>query len=172
MTADLCESDGLPLSPDSVMPSLLSQSLTWLSRRLKLFFRDRSQVLLQFALLFIFPLVVTLFAYQGLPLVKNMTMGLDTDLVQQLSESLDFTLQTSRIGTLVSGLIMFQAILLALMGSNNSAREIVSNRIILEKEKLAGLRPEAILLGVGAFFSLLVLLQTAWMTFFVRTVCL
>jgi len=62
-------------------------------------------------------------------------------------------------------------ILLALMGANNSAREIVGERLILEKEKLAGLRPSAALAGMAAFFSLLVLVQSAWMTLFVRAVC-
>jgi hypothetical protein len=128
-------------------------------------------VFLQLALLLVFPVVVTLFAYQGLPAVRNMTMSPDTDVVQQLRESLAFTVQSSRIGTLVSGLAMFQVILLALMGSNNSAREVVGERVILEKEKLAGLRPGAALAGMAAFLSLLVLVQSAWMTLFVRAVC-
>jgi hypothetical protein len=71
----------------------------------------------------------------------------------------------------VSGLTIFQVILLALMGSNNSAREVISQRVILEKEKLAGLRPGAVLAAITAFLSLLVILQSAWMTLFVRVVC-
>jgi hypothetical protein len=157
--------------PKTSIPGFLSQALTWFSRRMKLFVRDRSQVFLQLALLLVFPVVVTLFAYQGLPAVRNMTMNPDTDVVQQLRESLAFTVQSSRIGTLVSGLAMFQVILLALMGSNNSAREVVGERVILEKEKLAGLRPGAALAGMAAFLSLLVLVQSAWMTLFVRAVC-
>ena len=160
-----------PEEPKTSLPGFLSQTLTWFSRRIKLFARDRTQVFLQLALLLVFPVVVTLFAYQGLPAVRNMTMSPDTDVVQQLRESLAFTVQSSRIGTLVSGLAMFQVILLALMGSNNSAREVVGERIILEKEKLAGLRPGAALAGMGAFLSLLVLVQSAWMTLFVRAVC-
>ena len=153
------------------VPGFWSQAFIWFCRRWKLFWRDRTQVILQFALLLIFPVVVTLFAYQGLPAVRNMTMSPDTDVVQQLRETLDFTVQSSRIGTLVSGLAMFQVILLALMGSNNSAREVVGDRGILEKEKLAGLRPGAALVGMTAFLSLLVLVQSAWMTLFVRAVC-
>ena len=65
---------------------------------------------------------------------------------------------------------MFQVILLALMGSNNSAREVVGERPILEKEKLAGLRPGAVLLGMNLFLFLLVFVQSAWMTLFVRAV--
>lgn len=152
-------------------PGFFDQALTWFSRRLKLFWRDRAQVVLQVSLLLIFPLVVTLFAFQGLPGVRNMAMNPDANVVQQLQESLAFTVQSSRIGTLVSGLAMFQVILLALMGSNNSAREVVGERIFLEKEKLGGLKPGASLVGMVSFLLLLVLVQSTWMTFFVRAVC-
>jgi len=153
------------------LPSPLSQATTWLSRRIKIFLRDPAQVFLQLSLLLVFPAVVTLFAYRGLPEVRNMAMSSDTGVVEQLRDSLSFTIQSSRIGTLVSGLAMFQVILLALMGSNNSAREVVGDRAILEKEKLAGLRPGAALLGMGIFLSFLVLAQAGWMTLFVRAVC-
>jgi ABC-type multidrug transport system ATPase subunit len=153
------------------LPSLLSQATTWLSRRLKIFFRDPAQVFLQLTLLLVFPAVVTLFAYRGLPEVRNMAMSSDTGVVEQLRESLAFTIQSSRVGTLVSGLAMFQVILLALMGSNSSAREVVGDRPILEKEKLAGLRPGAALLGMSIFLSFLVLAQASWMTLFVRAIC-
>ena len=153
------------------LPSLLSQATTWLSRRIKIFLRDPAQVFLQLSLLLVFPAVVTLFAYRGLPEVRNMAMSSDTGVVEQLRDSLSFTIQSSRVGTLVSGLAMFQVILLALMGSNNSAREVVGDRAIFEKEKLAGLRPGAALLGMGIFLSILVLAQAGWMTLFVRAVC-
>jgi ABC-type multidrug transport system ATPase subunit len=153
------------------LPSLLSQATTWLSRRIKIFLRDPAQVFLQLSLLLVFPAVVTLFAYRGLPEVRNMAMSSDTGVVEQLRDSLSFTIQSSRVGTLVSGLAMFQVILLALMGSNNSAREVVGDRAVLEKEKLAGLRPGAALLGMGIFLSFLVLAQAGWMTLFVRAVC-
>ena len=153
------------------LPSILSQATTWLSRRIKIFLRDPAQVFLQLSLLLVFPAVVTLFAYRGLPEVRNMAMSSDTGVVEQLRESLSFTIQSSRVGTLVSGLAMFQVILLALMGSNNSAREVVGDRAIFEKEKLAGLRPGAALLGMGIFLSFLVLAQAGWMTLFVRAVC-
>ena len=155
----------------SELPSFLSQASTWFFRRLKLFLRDPAQVFLQLSLLLVFPLIVTLFAYRGLPSVRNMAMSADSGVVDQLREALAFTIQSSRIGTLVSGLAMFQVILLALMGSNNSAREVVGDRPILEKEKLAGLRPGAVLLGMTLFLSLLVFLQSLWMTLFVRAVC-
>ena len=153
------------------LPSFISQSSTWFFRRLKLFMRDPAQVFLQLSLLLVFPAVVTLFAYRGLPSVRNMTMSADSGVLDQLRETLAFTIQSSRIGTLVSGLAMFQVILLALMGSNNSAREVIGDRPILEKEKLAGLRPGATLIGMSLFLLLLVFLQSTWMTLFVRAVC-
>ena len=154
-----------------LLPGYISQTTTWLSRRIKLFLRDPAQVFLQLSLLLIFPAVVTLFAYRGLPSVRNMAMSSDLGIVDQLRETLAFTAQSSRIGTLVSGLAMFQVILLALMASNNSAREVVAQRDILEKEKLAGLRPTAVLSGMVLFLSVLVFLQAAWMTLFVRAIC-
>jgi hypothetical protein len=153
------------------LPGFLSQSWTWLCRRLKIFFRDPAQVFLQLSLLLIFPAVVTLFAYRGLPEVRNMAMSSDTGVVEQLRDSLAFTIQSSRVGTLVSGLAMFQVILLALMGSNNSAREVIGERPIFEKEKLAGLRTGSALFGMGFFLTFLVLAQSIWMTLFVRAVC-
>ncbi|MDA0325437.1 MAG: ABC transporter ATP-binding protein, partial [Verrucomicrobia bacterium] len=153
------------------LPSLLSQVGTWLRRRIQIFLRDPAQVFLQLTLLLVFPAVVTLFAYRGLPEVRNMAMSSDTGVVEQLRDSLAFTIQSSRVGTLVSGLAMFQVILLALMGSNSSAREVVGDRPILEKEKLAGLRPGAALLGMSIFLSFLVFAQASWMTLFVRAIC-
>lgn len=153
------------------LPGFFSQTITWLSRRLRLFFRDPAQVFLHASLLLVFPLLVTLFAYRGLPSVRNMSMSSDAGILDQLRDTLAFTVQSTRIGTLVSGLAMFQVILLALMGSNNSAREVVGQREILEKEKLAGVRPSAVLTGIVLFLSFLVLLQSAWMTLFVRAVC-
>lgn len=154
-----------------VRPGFISQTATWFFRRIKLFLRDPAQVFLQLSLLLVFPAVVTLFAYRGLPSVRNMVMSSDQGLVDQLRDVLTFTKQSSRVGTLVSGLAMFQVILLALMASNNSAREVVAQRDILEKEKIAGLRPAAVLSGMVLFLSLLVFLQASWMTLFVRAIC-
>lgn len=155
----------------SYLPGFFSQAATWFERRIRIFFRDPAQVFLQLSLLLVFPIVVTLFAYRGLPEVRNMAMSSDTGVVEMLKESLAFTIQSSRVGTLVSGLAMFQVILLALMGSNNSAREVIGDRAIMEKEKLAGLRPGSALVGMGLFLSILVLAQSIWMTLFVRAVC-
>jgi hypothetical protein len=63
---------------------------------------------------------------------------------------------------------MFQVVLLALMGSNNSAREIAGERPIYEKERFAGLRPSAYLASKVAFLACLVIAQSLWMAYFVN----
>ena len=151
--------------------SPISQFATLLHRRLKLFLRDRSQLTLQLLLLFLFPALVVLFAYQGLPQIQNLNMGQNIGLLQQLKEAIFFTAQTSKIGSLVSGLILFQVILLTLMASNNAAREIVSERLLLEKEKLAGLHTSSYIASKITFLALLIIAQSFWMTFFVKTIC-
>ncbi len=149
-------------------PGMLKQFFILLGRRWKLFFREKNQVWLQFALLFLFPALVVPFALHGLPQIENLSLTADGNIIKQLRESVAFTAQTSRVGGLVSGLIMFQVILMTLMGSNNGAREIVSERQIYEKEKLAGLNPLSYLGSKVFFLGVLVLAQSLWMTIFVK----
>jgi hypothetical protein len=98
-------------------------------------------------------------------------MGLDLNMIEQLKEARDFLIQSSKVGSLVSGIVMFQVILLTLMGANNSGREIASERGIFEKEKLSGLDPLAYVASKGVFLFFLVLAQSLWMGFFVHKVC-
>ena len=86
-------------------------------------------------------------------------------------ETLRFSLEAARISTLVTGLILFQVVLLTLIGSNNSAREIAAERALYEKERLLGLRPWAYALSKIIFTSLLALFQGVWMCAFVKIIC-
>ncbi len=160
------ESPATKLSPRRI-PGFFTQARLCLARRIKLFARDRRQWVLHAALMFGFPLLVVIFALEGLPAVQNPTMGIDVDVLQQLKEKAEFVVDSSRAGTLVSGLIIFQMVLLALMGANNAAREVAGERLIFEKEKLAGLRPAAYLAGRVVFLALLVAAQSVWMAWFV-----
>ncbi len=153
------------------LPGPISQFATLLSRRLKIFFRTKAQLALQLGLIFGFPVLVAIFAWNGLPAVKNLSMGLDLDVVQQLVEAKDFLVQSSKVGSLVSGIVMFQVVLLTLMGANNSGREIAAERLIFEKEKLAGLSPLSYVAGKAVFLCFLVLAQSLWMGLFVHYVC-
>lgn len=160
-----------PSQQAAALPGAVSQFFTLLGRRFRIFSRDYAQLLLQAGLVLGFPVLVAIFAWNGLPAVQNLSMGMDLGLYQQLQENMEFLRQSTKIGSLVSGIVMFQVILLTLMGANNSGREIASERLIFEKEKLAGLRPGSYVASKFAFLSLLVLAQSLWMGLFVHVVC-
>ena len=151
-------------------PGFLVQFFTLLRRRWILFRRNRGQLALQLALLFGFPCLVVIFAWGGLPQIQNLA-GSSSNALQELLQTTAFALRSVRVGSLVSGLIMFQVILLTLMGSNNAAREIAGERAIFEKEKFAGLRPAAYIASKVAFLSVLIAAQSIWMGFFVSMIC-
>jgi ABC-type multidrug transport system ATPase subunit len=152
-------------------PGAFMQFGVLLARRWRIFLRDRSQLFLQLALMFGFPFLVVIFAWDGLPQIQNMSMETKTNFVQQSKETIDYLLQSSKIGSLVSGLAMFQVVLLTLMGSNNSAREIAGERLIFEKEKFAGVRASSYVASKVAFLSALVVAQSVWMAVFVNMIC-
>ena len=151
-------------------PSMLAQFSILLARRWRIFFRDRGQLWLQLALLFGFPILVVIFAMEGLPQIKNLNGVVSGNFLQQMANEMAQKAELMRTGSLVSGLIMFQVILLALMGSNNAAREIAGERLIFEKEKFAGLRPSAYVASKAAFLGTLVLAQSIWMGVFVNVI--
>ncbi len=157
------------MADDFQRPTVLDQFATLLGRRWRIFLRDRAQLALQLALLFGFPCLVVIFAWDGLPQIQNLTGT--GNAVQQLLESASFALQSSRVGSLVSGLVMFQVILLTLIGSNNAAREIAGERAIFEKEKFAGVRASSYVASKAVFLTVLVAAQSIWMTVFVSTIC-
>lgn len=158
-------------APTSETPGTASQFLTLLERRALIFCRSRAQIFLQIGLILGFPLLVAVFAWNGLPAVTNLSMGLDLDVARQLTEAREFLIQSSKVGSLVSGIVMFQVILLTLMGANNSGREIAAERGIFEKEKLSGLSTTAYVASKAAFLFCLVLAQSLWMGIFVHHVC-
>jgi hypothetical protein len=133
--------------------------------------RDRSQLFLHLALLVTFPALVAIFATRGLPQVRNLSLSLGTNIVQTLAAQIDYLRQSFSAAALVSGLAMFQVILLTLMGANNGAREIAKERDVLEKELRAGLSPWAYVTTKGLLVFALSLAQAFWMAWFVKTVC-
>ncbi len=151
-------------------PSLIAQFSTLLARRWRIFLRDRGQLWLQLALLVGFPMLVVLFALEGLPQIKNMNGVTQGNAVQQFLNEAAQKAELMHNGSLVSGLVMFQVILLALMGSNNAAREIAGERLIFEKEKFAGVRASAYVASKAVFLGGLVLAQSVWMGVFVNVI--
>ena len=155
---------------ETVVPNAFAQFGVLLARRWKLFFRDRGQVILQLALLFGFPCLVVIFALDGLPQVRGLVADGGANLLERARQEAAALQQIAKTGTLVSGLIMFQVILLALMGSNNSAREVAGERNLFEKEKFAGLSPLAYVASKVTFLGAIVFAQSLWMTIFVNMI--
>jgi ABC-type multidrug transport system ATPase subunit len=172
-----------PVSNDSLPPALqqtlrtapppggLEQLGTLIQRQWSLFLRDRGQLILHVLLLFTFPFLVAVFAYRGLPEVRELSLQLKPSIVEGLAEQLEYFHRSFELASLVSGLSMLQVILLALIGANNGAREIAKERGILFKEMRAGLSPVSYLASKFLFVGFLSAMQSLWMTFFVRFVC-
>ncbi len=152
-------------------PGIFSQFLTLTGRRFRIFSRTKAQIFLQLGLILGFPILVAIFAWNGLPAIQNLSMGMDQNVVQQLEENVKFLVQSTKVGSLVSGIVMFQVILLTLMGANNSGREIAAERLIFEKEKLSGLSPLSYIASKAVFLLALVVAQSFWMGLFVHFVC-
>ncbi len=150
------------------LPGFFSQFFTLLSRRWRIFSRDRGQVFLQLAILLCFPLLVTIFSDKASGNIRRFSDTRQTDVFVEIQEQQSVRSDQMKVGSAVSGIIMFQVVLLSLMGSNNSAREIAGERPIYEKEKFGGLRPSAYLASKVAFLSCLVVAQSLWMAFFVN----
>lgn len=171
------ENSGMNAHPDPNLtshaaktPGHVPQFFALLGRRFKIMFRDSGQLLLQIAILIGFPALVILFDLDGVDQTKSLSETLPATLEQMKLER-DVATFNLNLGGLVSGLVMFQVILLTLMGSNNSAREIAGERKIFEKEKLGGVRPSVYLASKVAFLSILVFIQSFWMWLFVQTIC-
>lgn len=150
-------------------PGFGSQFATLLSRRWRIFFRDRTQVFLQLAIILIFPLLVTIFSEKASGPIRRYSDMRQNSIEAVIREEQGVRADQAKVGSAISGIIMFQVVLLALMGSNNSAREIAGERQIYEKEKFGGLRPSAYLASKIAFLACLVIGQSLWMAFFVNT---
>lgn len=163
------EDDDAPdAEPKIRTPGFFSQVSTLLSRRWRIFFRDRGQVLLQLAILIGFPLLVTFFADKANVPIPSLSETKQDNLLVEMKETASVYATWAKVGSAISGIIMFQVVLLSLMGSNNSAREIAGERPIYEKEKFGGLRPMAYLSSKVVFLACLVAAQSLWMGVFVN----
>lgn len=152
-------------------PGIFSQAIVLLGRRWRVFLRNRAQIGIHLAMILGFPCMVAVFAMNGLPAVTNQMMELGTNPLEQVQDAARFTKSAISTGSLVSGLVMLQVVLLTLMGANNGAREIASERLLYEKERLGGIRPASYLLSKVVFLVMLVVVQSVWMAWFVKAIC-
>ena len=152
-------------------PSGLSQFWTLLTRRLRLFFRDTGYLTLTSAITFGFPLLVVIFNLTGVWDVQNVPMERNSGSIDAIRQAIAVQIKNGQVANLAAGLVMFQVILLTLMGANNGGREISAERNLYEKERMTGLGPLAYALSKLAFVSLLGAFQGVWMCAFVKVVC-
>ncbi|MBB5035073.1 ATP-binding cassette domain-containing protein [Prosthecobacter vanneervenii] len=152
------------------MPSMLTQLFELLRRRITIFRRDKAQVWMHLAMLVGFPLLVVIFALDGIKPLRALSTYQDSNIEQEFRQQGQHKEEQSKAGGLVSGLVMLQVVLVTLMASNNAAREIASERLILEREKLGGLHPFAYIGSKVIFLGMFVLAQSLWMGFFVDMV--
>lgn len=152
-------------------PNGWRQFPTLLKRQAHLFWREKGQLVLHLALILTFPFLVAVFATSGLPQVRNQALSLETNILRTLQEQLLYLSESFTAASLVSGLAMFQVILLTLMGANNGAREIASERKILAKELRAGLSSSAYVTVKFLQMTVLSAIQAFWMAWFVKTIC-
>ena len=152
-------------------PKMRDQVQTLLKRRALLFVRDRAYWMLTLSITLGFPLLVAIFAWDGLPELRGLALTHDGGFLERIENSLRFRMDAIQTASLVTGLILFQVILLTLIGSNNGAREIAAERTLYEKERFAGLNPYAYAISKLIFSGSIACLQGLWMTVFVKTVC-
>ena len=157
--------------PEPVVPGGVSQFTTLLSRRLKLFFRDTGYLGLTLAITFGFPLLVIIFNLEGSWDVLKIPMDRNTASMEEVKQALGVQMANAQLAGLAAGLVMFQVILLTLMGANNGGREISAERVLYEKERMTGLRPWAYAFSKIVFVSLIGIAQGVWMCFFVKLIC-
>lgn len=159
------------VSREHELPGLAAQTRELLRRRWLIFRRDLAQVWLHAAMLVGFPLLVVIFGYQGIKPLSKLSDVPDKDFAAEIKTRQAHEAELLKAGGLVSGLIMFQVVLVTLMASNNAAREIAGERAILERERLGGLRPLAYLSSKILFLGVFVLAQSLWMGLFVQMIC-
>lgn len=149
-------------------PGFAVQMMTLLRRRFAILFRDRTQLTLQIVMILLFPILVALFSSKGQDQLLNLTDKQGADAYAEVQAQQKQAEVRARVGSAVSGIIMFEVILLGLMGSNNASREVAGERLIMEKEKFAGTGVGAYVASKGIFLAVLVLVQSLWMYAFVQ----
>lgn len=149
----------------------VSQFFTLLARRLRLFFRDTGYLGLTLAITFGFPLLVVIFNFNGVWNLHDISLESNPASVSEFQARIADSLNNARVANMAAGLVMFQVILLTLMGANNGGREISAERQLYEKERMTGLRPWSYALSKITFVSLIAIFQGVWMCVFVKLIC-
>jgi ABC-type multidrug transport system ATPase subunit len=160
------------VAPVEVLPEPeVSQFFTLLARRFRLFFRDTGYLGLTLAITFGFPLLVIIFNLSGEWNILKEPLDSNVASIKEVQTALRVQISNAQVASMAAGLVMFQVILLTLMGANNGGREISAERILYEKERMTGLRPWSYAFSKIFFVACIAIFQGAWMCFFVKMVC-
>jgi ABC-type multidrug transport system ATPase subunit len=157
--------------PEPEVPGGISQFFTLLARRFRLFFRDTGYLGLTLAITFGFPLLVIIFNLSGEWNILKEPLDSNVASIKEVQTALRVQISNAQVASMAAGLVMFQVILLTLMGANNGGREISAERILYEKERMTGLRPWSYAFSKIFFVACIAIFQGAWMCFFVKMVC-
>lgn len=157
--------------PEPAVPGGVSQFCTLLARRFRLFFRDTGYLGLTLAITFGFPLLVIIFNLTGEWNILKEPLDGNVASIKEVQTALRVQISNAQVASMAAGLVMFQVILLTLMGANNGGREISAERILYEKERMTGLRPWSYAFSKIFFVACIAIFQGAWMCFFVKMVC-
>ncbi|MEY4402863.1 MAG: hypothetical protein RIR91_898 [Verrucomicrobiota bacterium] len=157
--------------PEPEVPGGVSQFFTLLARRFRLFFRDTGYLGLTLAITFGFPLLVIIFNLSGDWNILKEPLDGNVASIKEVQTALRVQISNAQVASMAAGLVMFQVILLTLMGANNGGREISAERILYEKERMTGLRPWSYAFSKIFFVSCIAVFQGAWMCFFVKMIC-
>ena len=123
------------------LPSAPGQTCTLLKRRSLLFARDKGYWLLTLGITIGFPVLVAIFAIDGIPQLRGMVMEDSVGFVEKTTAKSELSDRCLELASLVTGLILFQVILLTLMGSNNGLVRSLVSVICMRKSVLPDCGP-------------------------------
>ncbi len=152
-------------------PGFWFQAWVLLRQRCRLLGRDTGYLAMLGAMTFGFPCLVVIFALGGLPQIEGLAMERPGNPLEHILETVRYREDAGSIAQLIMGLVMFQVVLLGLMGANLGSREIARERGVYEMDRMAGLRPMAYAVSKVIFVALLAFGQGVWMAWFVKVIC-
>ncbi|MCE2684697.1 MAG: ABC transporter ATP-binding protein [Verrucomicrobiae bacterium] len=137
--------------PEPEVPGGISQFFTLLARRFRLFFRDTGYLGLTLAITFGLPLLVIIFNLSGEWNILKEPLDGNVASIKEVQTALRVQISNAQVASMAAGLVMFQVILLTLMGANNGGWSYAFSKIF--------------------FVACIAIFQGAWMCFFVKMVC-
>ena len=144
-------------TPVLKLPGLIAQTKHLLLRRLTLLRRTRREWLVHLGLLVGAPVLLWLLLQPGLGHLKQIDTATDAAGLLPAAHT-------------TSALYLVQILLVMFMGLRLGARELAARRATYERERIAGVKPAAVLASALLYVLPIVLLQSFWMSIFMEMV--